>query len=64
MKQHEYEMITEKDVYENETFSPSYRIEVITNNYECYKDLKDGIRDLLDIYEDKEGEEQTNGNQD
>lgn len=63
--QHEYEMITEKSVYENETFSPSYRIEVITNNYECYKDLKEGIRDLLDLFESnegKKGENIVNGN--
>ena len=60
MRQYEYELTTEKTVYDDGR--RSYRIEVITNNSECYKELRDGISAAIAEYEDAE-EEPVNANQ-
>ena len=60
---HEYELTTEKSVYENR--NTSYRIEVITDNYACYKDLREGVSAVVAEYENAEEEkteETVNGN--
>ena len=52
MKQHEYTIRADKDVFE--TRKPHYIIEVSTNNYECYRAIKEGINDIVSEYEEAE----------
>ena len=54
MKQHEYTVRCDKDVFESR--EPHYVIEVSTNNYECYQELKEGIFDVISDYEEEEAE--------
>lgn len=52
MKQHEYMVRCDKDVFESR--EPHYVIEVSTNNYACYQALKDGVNDVISEYEETE----------
>lgn len=60
MKQHEYMFRSDKDVFEDGQ-RVHYIIEVSTNNYECYQELKDNIASIVAQYEYKESQ---NENQD
>lgn len=65
MKQYEYMFRSDKDVFEGEN-RVHYVIEVTTNNYECYQELKEGIAAVIAEYEERETkrEEVVNENQD
>ena len=56
MKQHEYMVRTDKDVFESR--KPSYIIEVSTDNYDCYQALKEGINAVISEYEEAESKNQ------
>ena len=67
MKQYEYMVRADKDVFE--TRQPNYNIEVSTNNYECYRAIKEGINDIISEYEEAEAkaeneEDEENADQD
>lgn len=59
MKQYEYMMRTDKDVFES--IPPSYYIEISTNNYSCYQEIKNAAASIVAQYEYKESQ---NENQD
>lgn len=54
MKQYEYMVRTDKDVFEEERVH--YMIEISTNNHACYQELKDSITSIVAQYEYKESQ--------
>lgn len=63
MKQYEYMVRADKDVYESEE-RVHYIIEVSTNNYACYQALKEGISAVVNEFEEQEAKGEENANQD
>ena len=63
MKQHEYMVRADKDVFD-ETRKTHYIIEVSTNNHACYQALKEGINAVISEYEEAEAKEEVSSNAD
>lgn len=53
MKQHEYMVRCDKDVFE-ESKTPHYVIEVSTDDHSCYQEIKDAVTQIVTEYEIKE----------
>lgn len=55
MKQHEYMVRCDKDVFEDTR--PHYLLEVSTNNFECYREIKNAVFQIITRYETQENRE-------
>lgn len=53
MKQYEYETRFDKDLFEQ---GPHYHIEISTNNFGCYDELKIAVSAIINKYEAAESE--------
>lgn len=60
MKQHEYMVRCDKDVFEDT--APHYIIEASTNNFECYREIKNLVSNIIIKYEAQESKEENNKN--
>lgn len=54
MKQHEYMLRIDKDVFEGEQTPVHYHIEISTNNYQCHKDLANAVYRIINDYQEME----------